>query len=681
MTYRPDIDGLRAIAVLLVLIYHGGLSLFPSGFIGVDIFFVISGFLITGIINEACEQQRFSFIDFYNRRLWRLQPVFIIFLLMSVLSTLLLFLPNDLIDFSRSARKSSLFIANRYFNQTTTGYFSPDVMQLPLLHTWSLSIEWQCYFIFPVAMYLLHKLCNRTLLLILVSALMLSCVGYSLHASQAIPAQTYYQFSSRIFEFLIGALVALIPLRKLTTSPFIPNSLGFASLISIFYVASLDHILTGYPNYYALLVCSSTALLIAIGTFTPGQKITRMLTIRPLVFVGLISYSLYLWHWLVFSIVRYEGVTETAWVLINCYVLILILGYLSWRFIEKPTRKFNAIKLQYTACILILAPILFVHLNSYIIKINTGFPQRFNQELVDIYKHLQRYDSPNRPLCISNKHTDPQTQCIIGDKNSANKSFLIGDSFSNHYWGFIDTLGKAAGMAVMAQGTSSCITLPGIYLYDWWTFKNQPYQECFDQTQKYYQMIRENHYKYVFIGQVWENYLGDNIINYLNDKRSPRLNKRRLKIALDKGLKIIINSGAIPILIKSTAYAENNAHHCFFKHVKSHQNYDPSQCDFALKKTVNSQWIDTLFERMQAKYPTLVIIDPKDIQCPNKTCAAALNGVPIYRDIGHITDYASYFMGRAYLKKFGNPLGGASLSLSATKIKSHHFRNSSFIHG
>ena len=129
MKYRPDIDGLRALAVLFVIMYHAGLSLFPSGFVGVDIFFVISGYLITYLIYQNLEKGKFSFAHFYKRRLWRLQPAFILMLLITAILTMFFYLPDDLIDYSRSARKTSLFIANQFFNRATTGYFAPDSNQ------------------------------------------------------------------------------------------------------------------------------------------------------------------------------------------------------------------------------------------------------------------------------------------------------------------------------------------------------------------------------------------------------------------------------------------------------------------------------------------------------------------------------------------------------------------------
>ncbi|CEG58837.1 acyltransferase family protein [Legionella fallonii] len=657
MKYRPDIDGLRAIAILLVLIYHGGLSLFPSGFVGVDVFFVISGFLITSIIHRSLSNHSFSFIDFYNRRLWRLQPVLVCFIFSTLLLTLLLFLPDDLIQFSRSARKTSLFISNLFFNQTTTGYFSPDTHQLPLLHTWSLSIEWQCYLILPLVMYGLHRIFSVRNVALVVYVLTFICLLCSWYYSKTLPVQTYYQFSSRIFEFLIGACVALVPSRPMTINKYLLNFFGGLAIVLIFYSASLDDILIAYPNGYAVLVCGATAFLIAIGRFYPNELIVKLLSLQPLVFIGVLSYSLYIWHWLVFSIIRYQSIIETLPVLLMAYGLTFCLAFLSWKYIEKPSRALNRLKFSYTVVGLLLVPIAMIHVIDHIIKVKAGFPQRFNQELVGVYQQLEQYASAQRPLCISNNKIDINSQCHIGAQNAdSKKGLLIGDSFSNHYWGFIDTLGKAAHLAVFAQGTSSCITLPGIYLYDWWHFKKQIYQECREQTDKYYRLIRENHYDYVIIGQIWANYFSDKVINHLGDERSLALTKKRLEVALDDALRIITDSGAKPVLINSTAITTENVHDCFFKHIKFRRAYSPNECNFPLTILAGEQWFDDLFERMQIKYPQLVIIDPKKVQCENNQCKAALNGIPIYRDEGHITDYASYQLGLMYLQKLGNPL-------------------------
>lgn len=655
MQYRRDIDGLRAIAILLVLAYHGGLPFFKSGFVGVDVFFVISGFLITSIIHDSLNNNRFSFIEFYNRRLWRLQPVFVCVLVFTTVLTLLFFLPDDLNLFIRSARKTTLFASNSYFNSNTTGYFSSDNHLLPLLHTWSLSIEWQCYFILPLVMYGLHRTLSKRQVILTVYALTVVCFVFSLHRAQTLPTQTYYLFSSRFFEFLIGACVALMPLNRLQINQYILSIVGVLALITIGYVANLNDILLGYPNWYAFSICIATGLLIALGQHYPQHFLVRILSFKPLVFIGTLSFSLYLWHWVVLSVLRYQGVVETPGVLFLTFGFIVILSYLSWRFIEKPSKRFNQIQFRYTFVCLLLLPILFTHVSSYAIKSHFGYPQRFNQELADIYAKLAESNSVRRSKCIDR---DNFNECKMGSTNPQSKTALmIGDSVSNHYWGFMDTLGQELGLSIIAQAQSNCIALPGIHLFDWSSFKNDIYKDCSDKAKNYFRMIKDNHYDYVIIGQLWERYLSANIINHRGDKRTLDLSKQRIKHALIKAIDVINESGARPVLLQATAELKGNYRDCFLKQIKLYPNYSSEQCDFIIETTENSQWLDKLFSEMKIKYPNLTLINPRDVQCKNNTCKAEVNKIPVYRDTVHITDYASYQFGKLYLQHYGNPLG------------------------
>lgn len=655
MKYRPDIDGLRAIAIILVLIYHSGFSFFPSGFIGVDVFFVISGFLITGIIHEALNEGSFSFIDFFNRRLWRLQPAFICFLLITTVITILYFLPDDLMYFSKSPRKASLFLSNLFFDKTTSGYFAPNTQQIPLLHTWSLSIEWQCYLFLPCLIYCLNRFVAKKYFKPLLLFLTFITFLNSMYYAKILPAHTYYLFSSRIFEFLIGSCIALFPSPFLLLNPFRSALIGSLALISILYLAHLQFLLPGYPNLYALIVCAATGFLICIGSFSSENFLSKFLSSKPLVFIGLLSYSLYIWHWGVFSILRYEEINETLPVLVGAMGITFILAYVSWRYIENPLRKFNHIKFHYTLVFLCIVPLVFFHLNDSIIRKNRGFPQRFHQELRAVYQYLNQYNSPQRALCITDHQYEINEQCILGSKKADSKhALMIGDSFSNQYWGFADVLGQAANVSILMQTVSSCLTLPNIYLYNWWHFKNQVYQICYDLTQKYYQMIEKNHYDYVIIGELWGSYLSSSVINKPGDTRSYLLARERVEKALDDALKMIIKSGAKPVLIKSTAFMQENFHHCFFRHIKKRKPYNPHECDFTFN---DNEWFNRLFDKMKEKYTQLIIIDPKKVQCQEKKCMADIHGIPIYRDVGHITDYASYQFGMIYLKKFPNPFG------------------------
>lgn len=651
MNYRPDIDGLRAIAILFVLFFHAGLKFFPSGFIGVDIFFVISGFLISSIINDSLQKKSFSFIEFYSRRLWRLQPLFICLLICTTILTFLFFLPEDLLHYFNSAKKSSLFLANNFFGRISTDYFSAANNQLPLLHTWSLSVEWQCYLLLPIALYGLHRLFGERYLSRIIFVLTLLFFALALYSSLNYPAKSYYQLCNRIFEFLIGCCLAFGH-KELKCNKYLLELISLLALSVLFYLATRSNISLGFPNGYALILCLATTVILASGQQNPKPMVTEILATKPLVFLGLISYSLYLWHWPVFVVIRYLDIKESPAILLLAFALVFIVAYLSWRFIEKPFRQFKTLKFGYTLTYLLVVPISLITLGDYIVKNQAGYPQRF-RETARIYAKLKQYNYPQRDLCLKDKITPIDNRCILGSTNKKNKTgFMIGDSFSNHFWGFMDKVAKESHVSILAHATSACLALPGISLIDW---NFEKYSACRGQTIKYFKMIKENHYDYVIIGQNWNGYLYGKLTLPLKKDGSFKPAAECIEKALDKALGLIVAAGSQPVLIKSIAISTTNPHDCFFGHIKRRTQYDPKQCDFK-RKPQEQQWQNDLFARMKSKYKQLVLIDPQKVQCPKGLCKADINGVPIFQDGGHITDYASYHWAKHYLKHNKNPL-------------------------
>lgn len=652
MKYRSDIDGLRAIAILFVLSFHGGLSLFPSGFIGVDIFFVISGFLITGLIHDSLQKNNFSFAEFYKRRLWRLQPVFICLLVFTALITLLFYLPEDLVLYFKSARKASLFMSNNFFERATSNYFATANSELPLLHTWSLSVEWQCYLILPVFIFLLYKLLDTRYFIKAIYLLTLLFLGWTLYRSAFYPEKTYYQLLSRIFEFLIGSCVALNQ-NRFVLNKFWGNVSGIIAVIVLVWIAMQHNVQPGFPNWYALVLCIATAALIIAGQSKTESLATRFLSLQPMVFIGLISYSLYIWHWPIFVLMRYMSVDETTPILLFAFALVFIVAWLSWRFIEKPTRQFNSMRFSYSLVCLLLVPVLLFHFGDKLIKKNEGYPQRF-VEAQKIDQQLKKYDSVQRAACLQEKNIDVSADCRFGAKNKSSKTaFMIGDSYGNHYWRFMDILAQKANLSVIAHATAACLSLPGINQYDW---NKKVYSACHEQTRRYFNMIKHNHYDYVIIGENWNGYLGYRlIIKAKDDAQYGELAKKQIEQSLDKALQVIIASGSIPVLIKTIALDNINPHTCFYDHIKRRKEYIPAYCDFVLESE-GQKWQDDLFSRMKNKYAQLIIIEPQKAQCPNGQCMADLNGIPIFRDAGHIYDYAAYHLGKMYLMKYKNPL-------------------------
>lgn len=645
MTYRPDIDGLRAVAIIFVLFFHGGLTLFPSGFIGVDIFFVISGFLITSIIHNSLQKGHFSFVEFYNRRLWRLQPVFVCLLVTTLVVTLFFYLPEDLLQYIKSARKTSLFISNDFFQRVTTDYFSPNNSQLPLLHTWSLSIEWQCYLLLPIAIFSLYRIFGERHISKIIYLLTGIFFVLTLYCSVNYPVKTYYQLWSRIFEFLVGASV-VFAVSRFSVNKYFLNVISIAAIATLFYIATRSNIHSGFPNGYALILCLATALLIAAGSNHQESVLTRVLSLKPLVFTGLISYSLYIWHWPLFALIRYLGIEETPVVLFCLFSLTFIIAYLSWRFIEKPMRQFNKMAFGYSLTCLFILPAAIIHFGDYVIKNHEGYPRRFKETLA-IDTQLKQYASSQRPLCLLEKNVEVDTNCVLGAKGVTSKTgFMIGDSYSNHFWGFIDTLAQKADISILSHATVACLALPRISQYDWGA---RVYKACHEQTARYYNMIKTNHYDFVILGENWDAYLANRLIMQNPSEQA----KTAIENSLDEALQIITASGAKPVLIKSIALS-GNTYECFYEHIKQRRNYNPEQCayDVTLEERL---WQDDLFLRMQKKYTQLAIIDPIAVQCPEGRCKADINGVPVFRDPGHITDYAAYHFASAYLQHHKNP--------------------------
>lgn len=651
--YRSDIDGLRAIAILFVLLFHAGISVLSSGFIGVDIFFVISGFLITSIINDSIKNKSFSLSSFYVRRLWRLQPALITVMIFSLLAAIVFYLPADFIDYMKSARQTSLFTSNQYFAHSTTGYAAPDTAHLLLLHTWSLSIEWQWYLLLPLGIMIFNRYLSEKSIKLATVLITVAMLGISLHLSNEYPNKSYYFLISRIFEFMLGSSLVILNQDQIKLDRVTASVLGCVSFVTLFYCATRENIILGYPDYHAVIASIASALLIFVGT-SNNSIASRILSLRPLVFIGSISYSLYLWHWPIFALGRYLGAKDDIRFKVIAFLTTFIFAYLSYIFIEKPYRTIKW-SLAKSLSVLVFMPIVISMLLYYIVYKGNGFGVRFGSEYIHIESTLDKYAAPYRKFCIDGNDDGLDKKCIVGDIEAKKKALLIGDSHSNHFWKFFDVLGKDAHMSIMTQSTSSCLTLPGVYLFDWWYFKNTVYQKCHDATNKYYEHIKTGKFDYVIIGEVWMNYANDNIINNLGDKRSIELARDRIEIAMRKSLDMIIKSGATPVIIKTIYTMPENYTDCFYQHIKLREKYIPNSCNRPTWDGDEKEWFSQLFVKLQQNYPTLIVIDPKDAQCSGHLCKTDLNGIPVYRDVGHLTDYASHEFGLEYLKRIGNP--------------------------
>jgi peptidoglycan/LPS O-acetylase OafA/YrhL len=337
MNYRPDIDGLRTMAVLPVVFYHAGVTGFTGGFVGVDIFFVISGFLITTIIHRELAEGRFSILRFYERRARRILPALFAVTVASLVAGWFLLTPADYDQMGQSILSALLFVSNMWFWQNSGGYFDGGTDYLPMLHTWSLAVEEQFYIFFPLLLMALYRFARR----LLVPAILVLVIGSLILAAWAtphMPSASFYLLPTRIWELGMGALLALGLVR--TEAPrVLRETIGALGLVCVLVPVFLYDSTTEFPGLAALPPVLGAAALIWAGTVGPVMA-SRLLSLRPMVWIGLISYSLYLWHWPVMAFVRNRIFTvelEPIWLMATVLTSVLA-GWISWRFVERPFR-------------------------------------------------------------------------------------------------------------------------------------------------------------------------------------------------------------------------------------------------------------------------------------------------------------------------------------------------------
>ena len=349
IAYRAEIDGLRAIAVLSVLIYHAFPQLLPSGFIGVDIFFVISGYLITSILIKEIENNEFSFSRFYERRARRLLPPLLPVLAATAVLCAAILSESKFADFLDSVKAASLFSSNWYF-YSTISYFETPGLVTPLLHTWSLSIEEQFYFIFPAILLLSYKLHNRPAAPV-IGALLLTSLAYSIYLLSTNQNEAaFYNSAARFWELSIGCLVAAIPAIRSSRLTSTTLEASGAAMIA-WALATFDHD-TVFPGPYAIFPTAGTALiLMARG----DGRLSEILRLKPLVVVGLISYALYLWHWPLMVAARLVMPEPPAAVMIAAMAGSAALAWLSYVVIERPIRAKTIISSRRSAWMVALA--------------------------------------------------------------------------------------------------------------------------------------------------------------------------------------------------------------------------------------------------------------------------------------------------------------------------------------
>lgn len=501
--YRPEIDGLRALAVLPVMLFHAGFALFSGGFVGVDIFFVISGYLITAIILAELQAGRFSLVNFYERRARRILPALCVMMLVCVPLAWHWLDPQDLKSFAKSLIAVPLFSSNILFWRET-GYFDTGVELKPLLHTWTLAVEEQYYVLFPLLLMAGWKLGRRWIVPVL-AVLALVSLALAQRGAAADSSAAFYLLHARAWELLVGSFIAFYHVRRppVADAPATASQqLGaLAGLVLIGYgVFSFDHS-TVFPGLNALVPTLGAALIIL---FAHRQTwIGRLLASRPLVAIGLISYSAYLWHQPVFAFARNSSLVAPApLVMAALTALSLVLAWLSWRFVERAFRDRQRVSrgqiFRYGA----LASVMFMGLGASGFLSN-GFANRFNVDPAV----MSAFEDPDiRSACDINYDGKGWgiDFCFFGTPKAqaSTQVAVFGDSHSEALLPAFDSAGKRLGVNIAHLGVGGCPPLLGVDV----VVGNYGPGACADLAQRQYDYVKRNAIKKVILVSRWTLY-------------------------------------------------------------------------------------------------------------------------------------------------------------------------------
>lgn len=441
INYRSDIDGLRAIAVLSVLIFHFNSNWLSGGFLGVDIFFVISGFLITSIIKKQISEGRFSFKDFYTRRIKRILPLFFTVLVVTFIFAVIILMPEDYRNFWRSARYAMQFRANRAF--TGADYFDISSEEKPLLHLWSLAIEEQFYFVWPLVLIIMFFIVKRFkdpflwVFWLSILGIVLSTLLAEISLKNT-PSNSYYLLQNRAAELLVGCALALNPY---SIHKSIKPYLGFLGTVVLIGSFILFDEKIPFPGVYALIPTIAAALFIFDNETESFYK--KFFTNKFIRKIGLWSFSLYLWHWPILAFMRYlNHGTELGlpWIFAAAF-LTTVLSILSYYLVENPIRR---VKFNFTKSLILiyLIPMILMTCLNMLVKQDNDFAS------VEQTRWFDRSDEGCWDV-ISD-------QCGVGALDSNVKYLLIGDSHAMHLSGMMDEIGKKENIKIDIVASSSC---------------------------------------------------------------------------------------------------------------------------------------------------------------------------------------------------------------------------------
>ncbi len=599
--YRPEIDGLRAIAVLAVLFYHAGLG-FPGGFLGVDVFFVISGYLITDLLTRSVRRGSFSLLEFWERRVRRLIPALAVLTFTVALISYFILLPSDLKHLGGALLAQPLLVANIYFHKTMgQGYFGVSASEFPMLHTWSLAVEEQFYLFYPLIIVLLFRFLQTpqrvNKALVLLTALSFGC---SVSMASVDKDSAFFWLGPRAWELLLGGIVALAP--RPSGARGVREIVGWLGLAMIIWSILRDPA-SDFFTSVLFWPCLGTAL--AIWSNGSGMSTTgRLLAWTPLVAIGLISYSLYLWHGPIFAFADYLGLNYLVGLRVMLVFLSIGFATASYFFVETPFRRKRLLSSRGAIFMLGGGYALVTACAGAFFYFADGLPQNWTERALSM-EHTRRMVEETFPFVEPDAPNPPK----LGDLDRHRTSFLVfGDSHAGALAPAFDALAKERAL----QGLLAC--RPGsLPLFEPASEEKRPWRDYV------LGLVRDEEVKEVLIVARWsvhEPFLTGELDEFVSDMRSAGA---QVTLVADVPEQPVVTTR---LLALATRFKGLRVPHA-------------SLADHRAKNA----WIDELFLQHQAKFPGLRIVDPAPTVASWE--GLALDGQPVYLDRDHLSRFGA----------------------------------------
>lgn len=628
LRFIPEVEGLRGIAVLSVLLFHINKYFLPGGYLGVDIFFVISGFLITSIcLSEFATTGTISISEFYRKRIKRIIPLFCLVVFTTLAVGYLLFLPGYLLLLARSIAASLTFTSNFFFSQSLD-YFANNSNEYPLLHTWSLSIEEQFYFIWPLLLpFLLRKFELRNVLKGLVVAVLLSLLFADiLRLSDFTASGIYFNSLPRFGEIAIGACLAF--LFNLTESDWQKSFHRPAGILGLILIAVSMAVINEsfwFPGLLCLLPCGGAALVIWSSRSVEAHWGAHFLRGKFLRKVGDFSYSLYLWHWPVLAYTRYL----TGTYLIPLHLLLIdlavmfLLSYLTRYFFEN---KFISLKwnLRKSLAFILIVPFSFFWLMTVLVEKNDGFPQRIS--------NIEQLETETAFIDDKYCHNTENDDCLFGNLKSKSKIYLIGDSNAGHFTPFmISALGKA--YLIEAKTVDTCPPLLSMTNRTKTDIEQISAEHCLALLEEF--KVDLSGQDIIVLAGNWGNYLAA-FKDFEADFR------KTLKL-LEKHKVVVI--GRIPG-VEDSRYNQylRETYSPFYQKFEVKSHVTPLELQGVLKPQTDT---NDKMKAIVSEFENVKFLDPLEVN-PTfwKSAPFSKDHILVYKDGGHLNQYGSDLWGR-----------------------------------